>query len=63
MLWNPQFAEMMTTTNRGPKGYKSPSFEKARTILLDECKRDVEKDLVSIKYAWYTQGVSIVPNS
>ncbi|KAF2315478.1 hypothetical protein GH714_039842 [Hevea brasiliensis] len=46
--------------NNAPKGYKAPSYEKARTVLLDECKRDVEKDLAMIKDTWYTQGVSIV---
>ncbi|OMO51385.1 hypothetical protein COLO4_37695 [Corchorus olitorius] len=30
------------------------------TTLLDECKRDVEKDLALIKDTWYTQRVSIV---
>nr|KAJ0214584.1 hypothetical protein LSAT_V11C400227280 [Lactuca sativa] len=31
-----------------------------RTVLLDECMRDVEKDLTQVKDTWYTQGVSIV---
>ncbi|KAF2302566.1 hypothetical protein GH714_037795 [Hevea brasiliensis] len=62
VLRNPQFCEMITAINNAPKGYKAPSYEKARTILLDECKRDVEKDLTMIKDTWYTQGVSIVSN-
>ena len=60
VLRNPQFNEMVATINKGPKGYKAPSFEKARTTLLDKCKRSVEKDLIPIKNTWYTQGVSIV---
>ncbi|XP_038709524.1 uncharacterized protein LOC120004292 [Tripterygium wilfordii] len=60
VLRNPHFCEMVTAINRGPKGYKPPSFERARTTLLDECKRSVEKDLVVIKDTWYNQGVSIV---
>ncbi|XP_052170425.1 uncharacterized protein LOC127786803 [Diospyros lotus] len=60
VLRNPQFVEMVTAINRGPKGYKAPSFEKARTVLLDECKRNVEKDLSPIQDTWYSQGVSIV---
>ncbi|KAF2300455.1 hypothetical protein GH714_013512 [Hevea brasiliensis] len=60
VLRNPQFCEMITAINNAPKGYKAPSYEKARTVLLDECKRDVEKDLAMIKDTWYTQGVSIV---
>ncbi len=51
---------MITAINNAPKGYKAPSYEKERTVLLDECKRDVEKDLAMIKDTWYTQGVSIV---
>ncbi|KAF2289511.1 hypothetical protein GH714_036765 [Hevea brasiliensis] len=60
VLRNPQFCEMIIAINNAPKGYKAPSYEKARTILSDECKRDVEKDLAMIKDTWYTQGVSIV---
>ncbi|MCI50004.1 hypothetical protein A2U01_0071248, partial [Trifolium medium] len=49
VLRNPQFVQMLEAINMGPKGYKPPSFEKARTVLLDECKRSVEKDLAPIK--------------
>ncbi|XP_023738023.1 uncharacterized protein LOC111886014 [Lactuca sativa] len=51
---------MITAINRAPAGYKAPSYDKARTVLLDECVRDVEKGLTSVKDTWYTQGVSIV---
>ncbi|GJX82266.1 putative hAT dimerization domain, ribonuclease H-like superfamily protein [Tanacetum coccineum] len=60
VLRNPQFQEMVVAINKAPAGYKAPSSEKARTVLLDECARDVEKDLVPVKDTWYTQGVSIV---
>ena len=60
VLRNPQFGEIVTAINRAPKYYKAPSFERARTTLLDECKMDLEKDLSSIKDTWYNQGVSIV---
>jgi len=60
VLRNPQFVEMVTTINNYPKGYKPLSSEKARTVLLDECKRRVEKDLVPIKDTWFHQGVAIV---
>ncbi|WVZ55440.1 hypothetical protein U9M48_006100 [Paspalum notatum var. saurae] len=46
--------EMVTAINNAPKGYKAPSSEKARTPLLDSCKRQVENDLLG--------GVSIVSN-
>ncbi|XP_058006738.1 uncharacterized protein LOC110665762 [Hevea brasiliensis] len=62
VLRNPQFGEMIIAINNAPKGYKAPSYEKARTILLDECKRYVEKDLALIKDTWYIQGVAIVSN-
>ncbi|KAJ9564787.1 hypothetical protein OSB04_000753 [Centaurea solstitialis] len=60
VLRNPQFVEMVNAIKRAPDGYKPPSYEKARTVLLDECVRDVEKDLTPVKDTWYTQGVSIV---
>ncbi|XP_056685773.1 uncharacterized protein [Spinacia oleracea] len=59
-LRSPQWQEMVHAINNAPKGYKSPSFEKARTTLLDECKRSVEKDLAPVKDTWYTHGVSVV---
>ncbi|KAL6976600.1 hypothetical protein U1Q18_052716 [Sarracenia purpurea var. burkii] len=60
VLRNPQFCRRVTAINRGPKGYKAPSFEKARTSLLDEVKTSVEKELIPVKDTWYTDGVSIV---
>ncbi|XP_004513749.2 uncharacterized protein [Cicer arietinum] len=35
-------------------------IQKERTVLLDECKRHVDKDLAPIKDTWFHQGVSIV---
>lgn len=60
VLRNPQFQEMITAINRAPAIYMAPSYDKARTVLLDECVRDVEMGLTSVKDTWYTQGVSIV---
>lgn len=40
--------------------YKPPSYEKARTTLLDEYKRSVEKSLASVEDTWYTHGMSII---
>ena len=42
---NPEFADMLVAMNKAPKGYKPPSYEKARTSLLDECKRNLQRDL------------------
>ncbi|KAL7584675.1 uncharacterized protein LOC111920429 [Lactuca sativa] len=60
ILRNPQFLEMISAIKNAPDGYKPPSCEKARTVLLDECVRDVEKELTPIKDTWITQRVSIV---
>jgi len=60
VLRNPQFVEMVTSINQAPKDYKAPLFERARTTLLDECKRDLQKDLNPVKDTWYNQGVSMV---
>ncbi|KAJ0901317.1 putative ribonuclease H-like superfamily [Helianthus annuus] len=60
VLRNPHFIEMISAIKNAPGDYKPPSCEKARTNLLDECVRDVEKELAPVKDTWYTQGVSIV---
>ncbi|XP_023742426.1 uncharacterized protein LOC111890549 [Lactuca sativa] len=62
VLRNPQFQEMITTINKEPAGYKAPLYDKARTILLDECVRDMEKGFTSVRGTWYIQEVSIVSN-
>ena len=35
-LRNPEFADILTVVNKAPKGYKPPSYEKARTSSLNE---------------------------
>ncbi|PWA39686.1 hypothetical protein CTI12_AA569680 [Artemisia annua] len=52
--------KMVSAISKAPPSYKAPSSEKARTVLLYECARDVEKDSSSIQDTWFTQGVSIV---
>ena len=44
-LRNPKIAKMLTAVNKAPKGYKPSSYEKARASLLDECKRNLQRDL------------------
>ncbi|XP_076925552.1 uncharacterized protein LOC143588436 [Bidens hawaiensis] len=51
---------MLNAMKKAPASYIPPSYEKTRTTLLDECVRDVEKELAPVKDTWYTQGVSIV---
>ncbi|CAO2822832.1 unnamed protein product [Amaranthus hypochondriacus] len=60
VLRSPYWGEMVYAINDGPKGYKSPSSEKARTTLLDECLRGVMKDMDPVRDTWYTHGVSNV---
>ncbi|KAF8727125.1 hypothetical protein HU200_019633 [Digitaria exilis] len=50
---SPFFAKMVAAINNAPKGYKAPSSEKARTSLLDACKRKVENDLSGVRDTWY----------
>jgi hypothetical protein len=49
VLRSPQFSEMVVAIRNGPKDYKGLSSEKARTTLLDACKRNVENDLAPLK--------------
>lgn len=60
VLRNHEFCEIIRVINEGYKGYKPPSYEKARTTLLDEYKRSVEKSLAPVKDTWYTHGMSII---
>jgi len=53
VLRSPQFSQMVMAIRNGPKDYKGPSSEKARTTLLDACKRSVENDLAPLKSTWY----------
>ncbi|KAL7184654.1 hypothetical protein ACSBR2_026742 [Camellia fascicularis] len=41
-LW---WADMVTTINNAPKGYKSPNYEKVRTSLLDKEPSKVQQSL------------------
>ncbi|KAK1368727.1 hypothetical protein POM88_034819 [Heracleum sosnowskyi] len=60
VLRSPDFIAMIKGVNHAPKDYKPPSYDKARTSLLDECKRDIEKNLAPMKDTWFVNGISIV---
>ena len=47
-LRNLEFANMLVAVNKAPEGHKHPSYEKARTSLLDKCKRNLQRDLIPI---------------
>eukprot|EP01018_Ginkgo_biloba_P001379 Gb_31514 [translate_table: standard] len=51
---------MVRAINDGPKGYKTPSFEKVRTTLLTKEKSLVEQSIEPIRAFWRTTGVSII---
>ncbi|KAL4297483.1 hypothetical protein GQ457_12G000270 [Hibiscus cannabinus] len=46
VLRNPDFLAMLKEVNQAPKDYKPPSFDRARTTLVDECQRELEKELI-----------------
>eukprot|EP01018_Ginkgo_biloba_P034934 Gb_00234 [translate_table: standard] len=50
---------MMRAINDGPKGYKSPSFEKVRTTLFTKEKSLMEQTIKPIRASWWTTDVSI----
>nr|KAJ0221091.1 hypothetical protein LSAT_V11C200051740 [Lactuca sativa] len=60
VLRNPQFIEMIQAIKKASEGYKPPSYEKARTSLLDQFVRDVGKELDPVKDTWLTQGVFVI---
>ncbi|KAL4346287.1 hypothetical protein GQ457_17G013580 [Hibiscus cannabinus] len=51
---------MLKGVNQAPKDYKPPSFDRARTTLVDECQRELENELILVKDTWTTHGTSIV---
>ncbi|KAK8626274.1 hypothetical protein V6N13_133925 [Hibiscus sabdariffa] len=60
ILRNPGFLAMLKGVNQAPKDYKPTSFDRARTTLVDECQREIEKELTPVKDTWTTHGTSIV---
>ncbi|CAO2827680.1 unnamed protein product [Amaranthus hypochondriacus] len=54
VLRNPDFHNMVTAINNVPKGYKAPLFDRARTSLTDDVKREVEKVLAPVMDTWST---------
>ncbi|KAK8991390.1 hypothetical protein V6N11_062405 [Hibiscus sabdariffa] len=60
VLRNPDFLVMLKGVNQDPKDYKPSSFDRTRTTLVDECQRELEKELTPVKDTWTTHGTSIV---
>eukprot|EP01018_Ginkgo_biloba_P004803 Gb_17352 [translate_table: standard] len=57
---SPYWQDMVRAINDGPKGYKTPSFEKVRTTLLTKEKSLVEQSIEPIRASSRTIGISIV---
>eukprot|EP00253_Pinus_taeda_P006026 PITA_06026 len=53
---------MVSTINNAPKGYKSPKYDKARTVGLDHEKEKISHSLNRMTSSWIYHGVSIVSN-
>ena len=50
---------MVKGINEAPKGYKSPNYEKARTVLLEREKEKVQIALTCFTNEWVDYGISI----
>jgi hypothetical protein len=61
VLRSPYWDDMVRAINqKTPQGYKSPSYEKARTVLLDREKTKIQAGLSRFTNEWSDVGVSIV---
>ena len=60
VLRSPYWHSMVKAINKAPIGYKSPGYEKARTVLLDKEKAKVKRALTRFTDGWADVGVSIV---
>ncbi|KAF8405303.1 hypothetical protein HHK36_010206 [Tetracentron sinense] len=59
VLRSPYWDEMVSAISTMP-GYKAPSYEKTRTVLLDNEKERVRRSLDPFTEKWPTNGLSIV---
>eukprot|EP00253_Pinus_taeda_P025103 PITA_25103 len=60
VLRSPYWHEMVYAINDAPKGYKSPGYDKAKTVGLDHEKAKISHSLNRMKSSWTDHGVSIV---
>ncbi|XP_074299373.1 uncharacterized protein LOC141630454 [Silene latifolia] len=52
VLRNPDFTNMIKALSNAPSDYKPPSFDRARTSVLDEVYRQVDNELAVVKETW-----------
>ncbi|XP_059628538.1 uncharacterized protein LOC132271233 [Cornus florida] len=57
---SPLWTDAVRAINNAPRGYRAPSSEKIRTILLDKERTKIDNALMPIKQNWPKYGVSIV---
>jgi len=60
VLRSPYWHEMVSAINDAPTGYKSPGYDKARTVGLDHEKAKISHSLNKMTSSWTDNGVSIV---
>eukprot|EP00253_Pinus_taeda_P019326 PITA_19326 len=60
VLRSPYWHEMVSAINDAPKGYKSPGYDKARTVGLYHEKAKISHSLNRMTSSWTDHGVSIV---
>ena len=60
VLRSPYWHEMVSAINDAPKGYKSPGYDKARTVGLDHEKAKINHSLARMTGSWNEHGLSIV---
>lgn len=46
---------MNNTMKNAPKDYKPPFSDRARTSLIDDCKREVERQRIPVSQTWLRQ--------
>ena len=56
----PYWHDLVKAINEAPKGYKSPNYEKARTVLLDREKTKIQRALTPFTNEWGDYKVFIV---
>nr|XP_010914522.1 uncharacterized protein LOC105039902 isoform X3 [Elaeis guineensis] len=61
VLRSPYWEEMVSAISR-ELGYKSPSYERAQTVLLENERDRVERELDDFKQKWSLYGVSVISN-
>ncbi|XP_038972237.1 uncharacterized protein LOC103712617 isoform X3 [Phoenix dactylifera] len=61
VLRSPYWEEMVSAISK-ELGYKSPSYERAQTVLLENERDRVERELEDFKQKWPQYGVSVVSN-